>query len=193
MSPALHSWKTKVHRLPAARAAFEKWLFVHISSVLLGKKSGELLVLTEGECRLSLRRQLVIIRDLAATWDYSYQVLLLDALCARIIFYDRARVQDMLTTAPEWVLRKIGYRTPVAADEFLNEVGRRWKLTGRIPDEVGFALGYPAKDVLGFMGLVASPCTGMCGWRIHGDPLPSLRRSREFKAAREQALAFISM
>lgn len=193
MSPAMQTWKTKVQRMPATRASFEKWLFVHISGVLFGKKTGELLVLKEGECRLNLEQQLKIIEVLASIWNYSHMVLLRDLSCARIVFYNHAGVQDVLSKIPAWVFNTIGYPTPVKPETFLSEVGVRWKKTGSIPHEIGFALGYPVKDVLGFMGLIPLPCTGMCGWRIHGNPRLSLQKSREFKAAKEQALAFIEM
>ena len=80
----------------------------------------------------------------------------------------------------------------IGPTEFLEEVGRRWRHKGQIPHEIGLALGYPIKDVLGYMGLVPLPCTGGCGWRIYGDPNPSLRRSCEFERARGQAIAFLN-
>lgn len=193
MSPQLQSWKMQVKKLPKNRAAFEKWLFVHIAGVLFGNKSGELLMLTAGECRLRIDQQLTTIASLAQLWNYSFLVLMQDLSCARIVFYDYAKVQEVLSETPEWAFTAMGYPDQVEPETFLKEVGQRWRETGQIPHEIGFALGYPTKDVLGYMGLVSSPCTGMCGWRIHGDPQPSLRKSREFKQAKEKALAFLNM
>ncbi len=193
MSPKLQKWKSHVQYLPHNRAAFEKWLFVHIACVLFGNKSGELLMLMAGECRMAISRQLRIIAARAPAWNCSFKVLLQDKSCARIVFYNHARVQEALEMVPAWALHTIGYPEKVAPETFLAEVGQRWQATEQIPHEIGFALGYPAKDVLGYMGLISSPCTGMCGWRIHGDPQPSLRKSMEFKQAQQRARSFLSM
>ncbi len=45
--------------------------------------------------------------------------------------------------------------------------------------------------MFGFMGLISLPEVGGCGWRIFGDPGPSLRRSRRYALARERAAAFL--
>jgi hypothetical protein len=37
------------------------------------------------------------------------------------------------------------------------------------PHEIGLFLGYPLKDVLGFMGLVTLPYVKTQGWRVYGD------------------------
>jgi hypothetical protein len=181
----------KVRQLPARRAAFEKWLFVQIAGVLFGNKSGELLMLTAGEHRMSIDRQFQVIASLAPVWNYSFRVLMQDAACVRIVFYDDAKVRKVLSTTPGWVFRKMGYPDWIEPETFLKEVERRWRKTEQIPHGIGLALGYPIKDVLGYMGLVALPCTGMCGWRIHGNPRPSLKKNEEFKQAKEKARAFL--
>jgi hypothetical protein len=79
----------------------------------------------------------------------------------------------------------------ITPDEFVAEVGRRWHETKAIPHEIGLALGYPAKDVLGYMGLQQLDFTACCGWRVYGDPLPSLAMSRACQDATCLALRFL--
>ena len=61
---------------------------------------------------------------------------------------------------------------------------------GQVPHEVGVILGYPLKDVAGFMGWVRLPVTGQGPWKIYGDPRSSLavvdacRRCRVTMASR---------
>jgi hypothetical protein len=192
MSPQLQAWKTQMTRLPENRAAFEKWFFVHIAGVLFAGKAGELLNLRAGQFQLSIDEQLRRIEALSPAWKYSQRVLCRIASCARVVLYDPGKVHDALSEAPQWVFDEMGYPHGIGPAEFLEEVGRRWREKGQIPHEIGLALGYPVKDVLGYMGLVPLPCTGGCGWRIHGNPAASLSRSREFREAKEKALAFLS-
>jgi len=190
MSPQIMTWKERVKEIPERKAEFEKWLFIKLAGVLLGNKSGELLMLRRKK-GLGVGEQINCIRDLASLWSYSYLVLLKDKHCARVIIYNSNKVQKVLSRVPKWVLDKLGYAYDLSPEDFLKEVARRWYFNNRIPHEVAFALGYPIKDVLGYMGLVSLPSTGMCGWRIHGDLEPSILKSREFKRAREKALAFL--
>lgn len=193
MSPQFEAWKTQMSLLPESKAAFERWLFVHIAGVLFADKAGELLTLSAGQCNLSIDQQIRRSEALSPLWKYSHLVLCQSLSCARMVIYDQVKVQEVLSEAPQWVFDEMGYPHDVGPPEFLKEVGRRWREKGQIPHEIGLALGYPIKDVLGYMGLDSSSCTGICGWRIYGDLNPSLRRSREFRQAKQQAEAFLSV
>lgn len=48
------------------------------------------------------------------------------------------------------------------------------------PHEIGALLGYPLKDVAGFMGWAALPGTAQGPWKIFGAPEKSLRLAEEF-------------
>jgi hypothetical protein len=179
--------------LPERQAEFEKWLFVNIASVLFADKGGELLMLRVEQSELSVGQRIECISALAPLCRYSYMVLCRSVVCARVIIYEPAKVQKALSKVAPWVFDEMGYPRDVGPTEFLEEVGRRWRDKGQIPHEIGFTLGYPIKDVLGYMGLAPLPHRGDCGWRIYGDPDPSLRRSHEFGKARKQAAAWLSM
>jgi hypothetical protein len=193
MSPEFEAWKAQADHLPECEAEFQKWLFVHIASVLFADKAGELLMLRGEKFGLSIDQQIECIAALSPSWKYSYVVLCRDSSCARVVIYDPAKVQKTLAEVPLWVFDKIGYPRDIGPTEFLEDVGRRWQNKGRIPHEIGFCIGYPIKDVLGYMGLIPLPCTGACGWRIYGNPKPSILRSSKFRQAREKAVAFLSM
>lgn len=183
----LEAWVAQMDDLPEAEAEFQRWLFLHAAGVLLGEKAGELLTLSAGQCGLSVDRQTRCAAALSASWRFSQRVLCRLDSRARVVLFDPARVAETLSGAPRWVLDQLDYPHDVGPDSFLAEVGRRWEETGEVPHEIGLALGYPVKDVLGFMGLNGLPCTGACGWRIYGNPGPSLRSSRRFSDARAKA------
>lgn len=192
MGSQLQTGTNRAGRLDGGIAPFESWLILTISGVLFADKAGELLVLSPGQFRLDMDSQLDHIRTLSTAWKLSCQVLWSGDDCARVVIYNSSKVQRAFSETPLWFFEKLGYRRDVAPSEFLEEVGKRWRREGRIPDEVGLALGYPVKDVLGYMGHLALPCTGSCGWRIYGNPEPSLWKSLEFKKGRDRALSFLN-
>jgi hypothetical protein len=191
VSPKFEAWKKEACRLPEPVCEFEKWLFSNVAGVLFAEKSGELLMLGAGKSELSIDERIQRIAALSRSWLVSYHVLCRCHVSAKVIIYDSVNVQETLSMLPRWVFDTMDYPNDIGAAEFLEEVGKRWRETGQIPHEIGLALGYPIKDVLGFMGLAPLPCTGRCGWRIYGDPGFSLRKSQEFKQARERAEAFL--
>lgn len=191
MGIKLQAWNSRLSRFTGVNAAYEAWLFVNIAGVLFSDKAGELLMLSSGQFQLGVDTQIRRISALSQLWKFSFVVLCNDRPCSRVVIYDSARVQRALSDTPGWFFEKLGYPQDVKPEEFLKEVGKRWRLEGEIPNEIGLALGYPVKDVLGYMGLVPLPCTGSCGWRVYGNPEPSMWKSLEYKKARDKALSFL--
>jgi hypothetical protein len=109
----------------------------------------------------------------------------------RVVVYYPSHVQKALSEVPGPAFEQMRYPCAVGPEEFLEEVGRRWRGKEEMPHEIGLALGYPVKDVLGFIGLVPLRHSGMCGWRIYGDPEPSLRAWQRYRRARARAAAFL--
>ena len=193
ISRRFHDWKRELRTLPGTEPEFQKWLFIHIAGVLFGGKAGELLTIPGGQCGLDYDRQLKVISDLSAKWNYSYLPLCRSEESAKVIFYKRKKVREALTAVPPCIFEgKLGYNAEMSPEEFLAEIKRRWNEHGTIPHEIGIALGYPAEDVLGYMGLLPLECRGMCGWRIYGNPALSLERCRMFTQARQGAMAFLA-
>jgi hypothetical protein len=193
MSPQLEAWKTSTSELSEEERAFEKWMVVTVAGVLFAGKAGELLVLTCGQFGLSIDRQIERMEAFSRSWGLSMMVLCRACGNARVVVYRANRVREILSEVPRWAFEEMGYPPDIGPNRFIEEVGRRWREGLGMPHEIGFSLGYPVKDVLGYMALVPLPCTGNCGWRIYGDPDPSLRRSEAFREAREQAATFLSM
>jgi len=192
MLPVFQEWHARVQRLPTPEAEFERWLFISSASVLFGSKAGELLMISKARSSLSPNQRLARIHRLIRTWKYSYKVLLRGDGCDKVLVYDHSRAGKVLSKVPPWVFARLGYRTDIDVAGFLTEIRRRWRRSGRIPHEIGLVLGYPIKDVLGYMGLLALRYAGGCGWRIYGSPHLSLRRCRQFKRAKARAVTFLA-
>jgi hypothetical protein len=191
--PQIVSWKKSLDSLPAEKVCFEKYLFTAASKVLFGGKPGELLLLREdpsfGD---SLNNLLERAKRLTCIWGAWLFVLGIVSLGARIVIYDRGRVNRALKTARNTPLFiKAGYSDFSSAEEFFAEIGRRWEETGEIPHEIGVALGYPLKDVVGFLGLAPLPYIGNYGWKVFGTEEPSIRLRDRYEGAKQAALKFL--
>lgn len=194
IAPHFTAWKAEVSRISNAEAEFAKWLFIHVAGVLLAQKAGELLTLPENQFDLSLKQRLAHLARLAGRWQCSYMVLQRSVFSTKIILYHEDRVRQALTETPGYILHgQLHYRPGLTPTEFLGEIRRRWQKNNRIPHEIGLALGYPVKDVLGFMGLLPLSCLGCYGWRIYDDLAHSMRISQEFIRAKQQAAAFLAV
>jgi hypothetical protein len=80
-------------------------------------------------------------------------------------------------------LRKAGYTNPADPQTSLAELQTRISAAG-FPHEIGVFLGYPLKDVAGFMGWAPLPFTCQGPWKIYGDPAGSLGLAEAFRQSR---------
>jgi hypothetical protein len=83
------------------------------------------------------------------------------------------------------ILQKAGYSEPGDPQKVLAELQSRLTVGG-FPHEIGAILGYPLKDVVGFMGWARLEFTCQGPWKIYGDPRESLRLAAAFQHCRSQ-------
>ena len=111
----------------------------------------------------------------------------------QVLFYRDDELDRTLTDKNNLkFLKQIGYPSNYGLYgylEFLSE-----KITnGNIPDEIGIFLGYPLKDVLGFMGYPSLKLTKINGWRVYGDSLLSDIKYNQFKRAKENIKILLTL
>lgn len=187
-----HYWGSQLETRQPCEVEFEKWLFLQVAPVLFGQKAGELLTLMVGQFGLCLAQQLAYLDAVTALWSVPYLVLHETGSSTKFVLYQPEMVQHQLDAVPPCILQdELGYPVNLTAADFLKLVQRRWRETGKIPHEIGFALGYPIKDVLGYMGLQALPCSGNCGWQVYGEFAPSHRLCQVFMHARQEAIRLL--
>lgn len=82
------------------------------------------------------------------------------------------------------LLGKAGYDSTGNGEELLEELSGRIEDRASFPHEIGLFIGYPAKDVAAFMGLVKLPFTCQGPWKIFGNPEKSLCLAGSFRRIR---------
>jgi len=91
-----------------------------------------------------------------------------------LLLYDRAALGRLLSNRGALtILRRAGYPAMKDVAVLLSEFASRFA-SGGVPHEIGLILGYPLKDVAGFMGLSRREFSCQGPWKIYGDPGESL-------------------
>lgn len=84
------------------------------------------------------------------------------------------------------MLHKAGYEADSSIEARLGELSRRIENNCSFPHEIGLFIGYPAKDVAAFMGLVNLPFACQCLWKVYGNPEQSLCLAEQFRCCRQR-------
>lgn len=83
------------------------------------------------------------------------------------------------------LLHKAGYSRQADTRQLIAELGKRFNSQHLFPHEIGLFIGYPAKDVAAFMGLVKLPFTCQGPWKIYGNPGQSLSLADNYRKKRQ--------
>lgn len=88
----------------------------------------------------------------------------------RLFIYNKQALKKCLDN--KHVLKYLvanGYPIEFDVDNYVERLAKRIKEGNDFPHEIGFFLGYPVKDVLGFMNIIDLPHTKTMGWRMYGN------------------------
>lgn len=161
------------------------------SEVLAGVKPANLIPLVNRA--RSCGRNLYLLwqrheAELAARFpDLAIRVLQTGERALLLLCYNRTRLDRHLSHAGiRALLHRAGYEAGMSAESLLDELGRRIAANGSFPHEIGLFIGYPAKDVAAFMGLVKLPFTCQGPWKIYGNPAQSLGMVEQFRCCRQR-------
>ena len=103
-----------------------------------------------------------------------------------LLCYRRANLERHLShTGIRTLLHKAGYEAGASCETLLEELCRRIGNNDSFPHEIGLFIGYPAKDVAAFMGLIKLPFTCQGPWKIYGDPKQSLGLAAQHRCCRQ--------
>ena len=83
------------------------------------------------------------------------------------------------------LLGKSGYDISLSSEELLTLLAEKIGGSANFPHEIGLFIGYPAKDVAAFMGLVDLPFTCQGPWKIYGKPDKSICLANSFRNSRQ--------
>ena len=169
-------WHHLAPRFTGERECLAAYLALEAAEVLGGAKPANLINLVDRERHCG--------RNLYRLWRRHGQTLLTEAgLAARelvqrddgilLLIFHPGRLADYLATPRVGnFLQRAGYPQPAETRAVLDQLSNRFA-GGQIPHEIGVVLGYPLKDVAGFMGWTSLPMTDQGPWKIFGDPRPS--------------------
>lgn len=122
--------------------------------------------------------QCEILREL----QLSFKILRTDAEQAMVLFYDsdllRQTLQDKALRL--YLNRKHGYPATADLAEHLHCLQQRFA-GDEFPHEVGIFIGYPLKDVAGFIHRTTKQPVHRSGWQVFGSPEKSLRLMKQYR------------
>jgi len=154
--------------------------FKRIAATVGGVKPAEILMI--GECEYQ-ELYPKYFRD-----NQSTPMVTIKQCCAKrqVLIYHRECLSKILNRkCTQLFLVSRGYPKDAAVECYIDHLVRR--LRGRsFPHEIGVFLGYPLKDVFGYMGLTSLPHTKTKGWCMYGDTSESEKLHTEYRCARQR-------
>jgi hypothetical protein len=181
-------WHDLAPRFTGERECLASYLALQAAEVLGGIKPANLLNLVD--------RKQSCGRNMFRLWRrHGQQLLTQSGLAARelvrrgdgvllLIYHPEHLAAYLETPKVANFLARAGYQQPESMEASLQELAERFVADG-FPHEIGAILGYPLKDVAGFMGWVNLPCTQQGPWKIYGNPVPSLAVVEACRGCRE--------
>ncbi|MGN0855548.1 MAG: DUF3793 family protein [Kiritimatiellia bacterium] len=167
------------------------FLLIKTAAVRQGVKPAELLLVRHCYAGVSPEGQRVCHyrNDIYGILGLDYVELKVAAGSSLVLFYHPAALAATLAERRNrrWLAR-LGYpdATGASLPQMLGQLVRQ-AAAGDIPHEVGVFIGYPLKDVAGFMRRLPSTPVHRGAWRVYGDARESLARMRRYASAEAAA------
>lgn len=180
-------WQEFSSLYPEDRDCLASFLVIELAEVLQGAKPANLVCLTNK--RRSCGRNLYLLwkehgQALLDECGLEVKILADRGTSLLLLLYSRDALGELLgQKSVRVILGKAGYRSTEDFDAVLAELETRMEGEG-FPHEIGVFLGYPLKDVVGFMGWAALSFTCQGPWKIFGNPDQSLRLAEDHRACR---------
>lgn len=172
-------------------------LMLECSEVLAGVKPANLISI--------VNRARPCGRNLYQLWQsYHEDLAIRIANLTFIVLQTRSQALLLLCYNPEELERSLahagirtllhmsGYDAAASCEDLVAELCRRIAKNDSFPHEIGLFIGYPAKDVAAFMGLVKLPFACQGPWKIYGNPLRSLALADQYRCCRQRMGAILA-
>ncbi len=169
------------------RKELMKFLLIKTAPVRSGVKPAEFLRVRK--CYRSKPEQSFCIHqaEILATLRLPCRFLRKDAESSLLLFYQPELLQETLRDP---VIRKeltrLGYPEEFSAAAALKFLQKRFA-EENLPHEIGFFLGYPPKDVIGYLRKEKRTPVPHGIWQVFGDPAESLRRMKLYSSVESLA------
>ena len=149
-------------------SSYIKWLIEVLGPVILGSKPAEILNLSSKD--MNKESKLNDIKSFFSNCSkLSYKIINIRDGGIRLVFINKDALSITLNNKKCLnFLKFIGYPSNYDLDEYLNILIDKLN-SDNFPHEIGIFLGYPLKDVVGFMGYGKNELVEVKNWRIYGD------------------------
>ncbi len=176
-----------------------KYIMVKLAPVLVKLKPSCLLCL--GNYKNSNRENCCDLwneqkADIAGTLKISFKEFKNTSWGKQVLFYNPELLYSTIRQPENLILlNNYGYSSCEAIEEYLKMLKNRFCASGRgdnfFPHEIGIFLGYPLKDVKGFIEKGSMPLTATGRWQVFGTPKESMQLMHAYKKAEEVLLRFV--
>jgi len=168
-----------------------KWLVETLGPVILGAKPAEIISYPKFDCSRCEKLQAIDVNFEKAI-KVKYRKVVQENGQIKIIFYDPKHLDRSLNDLRHRkFLSSMGYPLNGTTEEYLDILTRKLK-KGYCPDEIGIFLGYPLKDVLGYMGHPSLKLTKVQYWRVYGNSKVSDEKYQEIVDSRNEMKCMMS-
>lgn len=152
-----------------SNSSYIKWVLSVLGPVILGSKPCEILNIS---CKDPLKDKKVeeVESFFKDCFRVSYKLININDGGFRILFVNKSSLSKVLDNKKCInFLKFIGYPSYSNVDDYIEILVNKLH-SDEFPHEIGIFLGYPLKDVVGFMGYGNYKFYETRAWRIYGDP-----------------------
>lgn len=150
-------------------SSYIKWILELLGPVILGSKPSEILNISVNDNNKEYK-----IKEIKSFFKsctrLNYEILYKDNGEIKILFINKEALSETLKNKKcVNFLKFIGYPNYYTLDNYINFLLHKLK-EDEFPHEIGIFLGYPLKDVVGFMGYGNYELKKTKYWRVYGNP-----------------------
>ena len=150
------------------KSQFNKWIVEQLGPVILGAKPAEIMSFPSYNKIDNFEELVEQLFNLSKV--IRFKIFYPPNGCMKILFYNSKTLDRTLRDFRNHkFLRGLGYSEEINLDIYLDILTDKLK-EGDMPHEIGVFLGYPLKDVIGFMGHPSLKLTKVNRWRVYGNP-----------------------
>ena len=149
-------------------SSYIKWLIEVLGPIILGSKPAEILNLSSKDKNKDSK-----LNDINSFFSnckkLSYEIINMPDGGIRLVFINKSALSNVLSNKKCLnFLKFVGYPSNYTLDGYIDLLINKLH-TKDFPHEIGIFLGYPLKDVVGFMGYGNYKFCKTRYWRVYGD------------------------
>lgn len=162
-----------------SNSSYIKWIIEILGPVLLGSKPSEIITIPKFDKDKDSK-----LKDIKSYFNIcnKIQLIIID-MCDgsyKLLFINNILLSKTLKNLDiKYFLTSLGYPYNVDSKSYIDILIKKIK-SSVFPDEIGIFLGYPLKDVKGFMGYGNYKLFNTRYWQVYGDPKVSYSLYLEF-------------